>query len=101
VDRAAVGFNSSSHSSWGAAIVPTTTANTATISSDDSNSNSNSGGGGGGGSVQWHSYTCEWSHSCGVNSWFTNSQVSHAVSSSPYGPFKRTGAKKRNLRLSL
>ena len=62
---AAVGFNDSAHSSWGAAIVA-------------------SGG-------QWHSYTCEWSHQCGVNSWFTNSQVNHAVSNSPLGPYKRTG----------
>jgi hypothetical protein len=72
VNRSAVGFNDSNISSWGAAIV---------------SAPSPSGSGG----TQWHSFTCEWSQSCGVDQWFTNSQVSHAVSSSPAGPYKRTG----------
>ena len=81
VDRAAVGFNDSAFPSWGAGIV--TARSTASAS----------GGRGGGGKGGWdyHMFVSETTHGCGINSWFTNSEVSHAVADSPHGPYRRTG----------
>jgi len=41
--------------------------------------------------TEWHLYTSETTRKCGLNAWFTNSEVAHGVSSSPFGPYSRTG----------
>jgi hypothetical protein len=58
-----------------------------------------SGDGGGGGKTtipraefnasdgKYHSWVCVLSNRCGINSWFANSEVVHAVADSPYGPY--------------
>ena len=40
---------------------------------------------------KYHMYVDELTHHCGINSWFTNSIVTHAVSDTPLGPYTRTG----------
>jgi hypothetical protein len=42
-------------------------------------------------SSNFHMYAAEMLGSCGLTSWQSNSQVVHAVSSSPLGPWKREG----------
>lgn len=39
----------------------------------------------------WHMYVSEFLEGCGVTSWQTNSQIVHAVSDSPTGPWQRMG----------
>ena len=64
VDPAAVGLRDADYPSWGAAIW-------------------------GESKTEWHMYTSETTRKCGLSAWFTNSEVAHAVSSSPLGPYKR------------
>lgn len=44
------------------------------------------------GEDKYHMYVCVMTLSCGIGSWFTNSAVVHAVSSSPLGPFTKVGS---------
>lgn len=37
----------------------------------------------------YHMYVAEMANGCGMNTWSTNSQIAHATSSSPEGPFTR------------
>ena len=40
---------------------------------------------------KWHLYVAEFANSCGMNAWKNNSQVIHALSTTPEGPFERVG----------
>jgi hypothetical protein len=84
------GFNSSQTSSWGAAIIGTTTITGAGTTERAAAARGQQVPSAAAAAQQYYSFTCEWSHRCGVNAWFTNSQVSLAVSSTPTGPFTRS-----------
>ena len=40
----------------------------------------------------YHLFAATMSHRCGINAWWTNSQTTHAVSASPFGPYHATSA---------
>lgn len=67
VNPRALGFKDPIRSSWGAGFAEVQPA--------------------GGGKPVYHGYVCVLSNRCGIMSWFANSEVVHAVSDSPFGPF--------------